>query len=243
MVNKDSIYSTRMEQVLPFDFDQRVASVFDDMISRSVPSYRTIQELSGKIAARVCTENSSMYDLGCSTGTSLIQVAEAYRGRKLKIIGVDKSEAMLAKCREKITALDLSKSVTIIQADLEDFIPHNASLVLLNYTLQFIPPERRAHIVRTIWKSLVPGGVLILSEKIRHNSEVLNNLITALHHNFKQQNGYSSLEISQKREAIENILIPLTIEENESLLKSAGFQSYELLIKALNFASFIAVKE
>lgn len=234
---KDSIYSSPLERVSDFSFDTEVAQVFDNMISRSVPLYQEVQATTVKIAKRLAQPQSNLYDLGCASGTSLEGLAREIT--QSTIIGIDSSQAMLDKARLKLQA---HTQVQLIQADICECKLENASLIILNYTLQFLPIEKRLDILTRAYQALLPGGGLILSEKVSHRSETLNAVLYEMHHDFKRENGYSELEIAQKREAILNVLLPLSVEDNLDLLKRAGFKEAEIFAKWFNFASFLAFK-
>jgi len=224
-----------------FEFDGSVANVFDDMLERSVPMYHECQSLAVHWCAKFAQPNTSVYDLGCSTGTLLLKLAQLIDTNKnIELHGVDNSSAMLEKSR-----LKLSQSPVICkfhEADLNEEVPiQNASVVVMNYTLQFLLPENRVSLLKNIFNGLVPGGSLVLIEKIKSEIPELDRTFIDFHHQFKRDRGYSNLEISRKREALENVLIPLTVEENQALIKKAGFKVVDLFFKWNNFAGFIAL--
>ena len=212
------------------------------MLERSVPMYEECQELAIRWCIKYTQSSTYIYDLGCSTGALLIKLAKTFKPHEnIKLIGVDNSPAMLKKAEEalKNSALlyelveeNLNENLTIV----------NASIVVLNYTLQFVQPENRIPLLQNIYNGLIPGGSLVLIEKVKSDVPELNNTFIELHHQFKEQKGYSKLEISQKREALENVLIPLTVKKNSNLLNSAGFSTVDLFFKWNNFAGFIALK-
>lgn len=238
----DRLFAKPIRSVQDFVFDRSVASVFDNMISRSVPLYDDIQSACAKLAARLVQPGTKIYDLGCSSGTTLVLLAEALRDLDVEIVGIDSSEAMLEECRSKLVRCGCSDRVSLLKADVGDTALEAASVVVLNYTLQFLPVVRRPVVLRKIFDALVPSGALLMSEKVTHRSETLNRVLYEMHHDFKRQNGYSDLEISQKREALENVLIPLSSEENKQMLEQAGFREIEVFAKWYNFASFIAFR-
>ena len=219
-----------------------MARVFDDMLQRSVPMYQECQELAVRWCAQYTKSFTSIYDLGCSTGSLLIKLAKTLEpSANIKLIGVDNSSAMLKKAEEVLKSSPLP--FELVEENLNNNLTiANASVVVLNYTLQFVQPENRVSILKNIYNGLIPGGSLVLIEKIKNEVPELNNTFIKFHHQFKEQKGYSKLEISQKREALENVLIPLTIKENSNLLNSAGFLTVDLFFKWNNFAGFIALK-
>jgi len=118
----------------------------------------------------------------------------------------------------------------------------NAAIVVINFTLQFLPQADRSALIQHIYAGLKPGGILILSEKFITADTVTNDLLIDLHHDFKRANGYSELEISQKRSALENVMKPDTLAEHQQRLKAAGFSSQTLWFQCFNFCSMLAIK-
>ncbi len=211
------------------------------MLERSVPMYQECQSLAVHWCTQFAKAKTSIYDLGCSTGTLLLKLAHSVeKNKEITLFGIDNSQAMLEKSRKT-----LEKSPApckLIEADLNQGLQiHNASVVVMNYTLQFIFPENRIQVLANILKGLVPGGSLILIEKIKSDIPELDRTFIEFHHQFKRNKGYSRLEISRKRESLENVLTPLTVEENQNLMKKAGFSIVDLFFKWNNFAGFIAL--
>lgn len=239
---RDSLYANPLGSVADFSFDQTVVDVFPDMIKRSVPGYATIISMIGNLAERYATTNSDCYDLGCSLGAATLAMRHRIQAANCRIIGVDNSAAMVERCRQLMDADSGEIPVDIICADLQDVNLNNASVVVLNFTLQFIPLAERKAILQHIYDGLNPGGVLILSEKLTFDDSAHDELMIELHHNFKRANGYSDLEIAQKRQAIEDILIPETLATHRERLREVGFSSSDLWFQCFNFASMIAIK-
>lgn len=212
------------------------------MLQRSVPMYQECRDLAVHWSAKYAKPSTSVYDLGCSTGKLLLKLAEELEHRKnIKLIGLDNSTAMLKKAKETLKNSPLS--CAIFEADLNKKLSiDNASVVIMNYTLQFVQRDNRPAILKSIYDGLISGGSLILIEKIKSEIPDLNKTFIEFHHQFKEKNGYSKLEISQKREALENVLIPWTVEQNSELIQSAGFSTVDLFFKWNNFAGFIALK-
>ena len=225
----------------PFEFDESVANVFEDMLGRSVPMYQECQSLAVHWCARFARANTSVYDLGCSTGQLLLKLAHAIdRNKGITLYGLDNSPAMLEKSRKTLGQSPIS--CQLMEADLNRGISiQNASVVVMNYTLQFVLPENRLPLLKNIYENLVPDGSLILIEKIKSDIPALDETFIEFHHQFKRDRDYSDLEISRKREALENVLIPWTVEENQSLIRRSGFQTVDLFFKWNNFAGFIAL--
>ena len=225
-----------------FSFDESVARVFPDMIRRSVPGYTTIVSMTGLLAGRYATAGSSVYDLGCSLGASSLAMRQNIREPDCRIIGVDNSAAMLDRCRSIIDTDTNHTPVELVCGNLQDVAIENASVVVLNFTLQFIPREQRDEVLGRIYSGLLPGGIMVLSEKVTFEDPHLDELNIDLHHQFKRANGYSDLEIARKRNAIENVLLPETLARHRKRIADAGFSSCDVWFQCFNFASLIALK-
>lgn len=240
-MSQDRIYADPQARVEPFAFDEQVAAVFPDMIRRSVPGYELILQALPWLAARVVQPGSRVYDLGCSLGAGALSVRRGIRAEGCRIIAVDTSEAMIRRAGEWLGSFRSEVPVELVQGDVLEVAIEDASLVMLNFTLQFIPPERRVELLQRIRSGMRPGGVLLLSEKIALEDERMAHLITELHHDFKRGQGYSELEIAQKRQALENVLVPETLEAHRSRLRDAGFVSCETWLQHTRFISMLAM--
>ena len=225
-----------------FRFNEEVVRVFDNMISRSVPGYETILSHTGELAYRYVQPQTNCYDLGCSLGASTLAISQRVADRDAKIIAVDNSSAMLEKCASILAASNTSAEIQLINGDICDIEISNASLVVMNFTLQFVPLAQRPQLLEKIYQGLNPGGCLIISEKLSFEPESLNTLLSELHHDFKRAQGYSDLEISQKRDSIENVLVPETLETHIQRLRACGFQSASPWFQCFNFCSLVAIK-
>ncbi len=233
---KDTIFEKPISK--QFEFDDSVASVFDDMLSRSVPHYKLALDLSVRFALDYATKNKIVYDLGCSTGTVLL---ELFRSNKdLKLIGIDSSEAMLKLAQNKSNAF--GANLNLICGDILNEKFESCDVVISNYTLQFIRPLVRDDLVKKIFDALDVGGVFIFSEKVITEDKKLHNLFIQEYYDYKRKQGYSDFEIAQKREALENVLIPYSEDENKQMVLKAGFSKVETIFKWVNFATFIAIK-
>lgn len=239
---RDNIYQNPVANVAGFRFDDKVAAVFPDMISRSVPGYSNIIAMTGLLAERYGQAGSRCYDLGCSLGASTLSMIQHTQGRALEFIGVDNSSAMISRCREALAQAAPEAQVELIEDDIQNVAIENASMAVLNFTLQFVPLADRDRLIERIYHGLNAGGALILSEKIRFDSPMLQELNTDIHHAFKRANGYSELEVSQKRQAIENVLIPETLDDHYQRLARAGFTTYGLWFQCFSFMSLVAIK-
>lgn len=241
MNKSDEIFSTP-RHTETFKFDHKVAEVFPDMISRSVPGYNEIIQGIGFLANQFVQENSIVYDLGCSLGAATLSVREQVETKHYEIIAIDNSPAMVERCQKHLSAFRSPVKTTICQADILDFDYQSASLIVINFTLQFLDKSSRSTLLKRLYTILQPGGALILSEKLAFDDEEISQLFTQQHHLFKKQNGYSELEISQKRAALENVLIPETLEKHYTRLEEAGFAHIHSWFQQLNFVSLIAIK-
>jgi tRNA (cmo5U34)-methyltransferase len=239
---RDQIYSTAHNEVKDFTFDKTVVEVFPDMIQRSVPGYSTIISTIEKLTSTFHQANTNLYDLGCSLGAATLSMRKAVTKDNCKIIGLDSSQAMVDKCRLHIKAYKSDVPVEITMADILDYPIENASVIVMNFTLQFIPPEQRLALLKKLQQALIPGGLLILSEKLKWQDNGINEVINNLHLDFKRANGYSELEISQKRSAIENVMKIDDEQTHLSRLEQAGFESASIWYQCFNFASFVAIK-
>lgn len=225
-----------------FVFNERVVEVFDDMLDRSIPYYREVINSSARLLDVFLHSGDMVYDLGCSTGTTLLEFSRLLEEKGLNFVGIDSSGAMLEKARLKAELYTKTDQLSFVQEDITNLQHRDAGAYILNYTLQFIRPLKREAFLRTLFEALRPGGVLLLSEKIISHDRRLNREYIDIYHSYKKSKGYSELEISRKREALENVLIPFSIEENRTMLKQVGFSAVETYFQWFNFASFVAVK-
>ena len=233
---KDKVFSKEIEK--QFEFDNEVANVFDDMIDRSVPFYKENLTLSINIVKNYLSKGDKVLDLGSSTGTFLINLAKI--DKTLKLIGIDNSDAMIKKGKQKAKAFGIK--VDFINSDFLDFNFGKNRLISANYTIQFIRPIKREKLISKIYKSLKKGGVFLMSEKLVSEDKKLNKILIDAYYDYKKQKGYSEYEIAKKREALENVLIPYTQQENIEMLKDAGFKHIETIFRWGNFATFLAIK-
>ncbi|MFO0854534.1 MAG: carboxy-S-adenosyl-L-methionine synthase CmoA [Planctomycetia bacterium] len=241
-MSKDEIFRENLTTIADFSFGKKVATVFDDMLDRSVPSYREIQRMIVEMAADFAVEGTNIYDLGCSTGTTLLNLGQNIPG-KVKFIGIDYSEDMLARCKQKLAEHHFSREHELTRADLNQGVHiENASVVVMVLTLQFIRPLNRDTLIGSILRGLNENGCLILVEKVLGEDSLFNRLFIKYYYDFKRRNGYSELEIAQKREALENVLIPYKLLENRELLIKEGFRYCDVFFKWYNFCGMIAVK-
>lgn len=239
---KDRIYATPQAEISGFAFDSKVAEVFSDMIRRSVPGYGTVINMTGVLANQYVTANSNCYDLGCSLGASSLAMQHGIQTQGCQIIGIDNSQAMLDQASDHLKQAEGETPITLQHADVLETPIENASMVVMNFTLQFIAPDLRLELLKRIHQGMNPGGILILSEKITFEDPEEERLQIEMHHAFKRANGYDDLEISQKRSALENVLIPETLHQHYERLSKAGFSRTDLWFQCFNFVSLVARK-
>lgn len=241
----DTIFNTPLTQVPDFTFNEDVVRVFPDMIKRSVPGYPTIVENIGVIAAQFAQPNTALYDLGCSLGATTQALRRHVQHKSCVVHAVDNSSAMVQRCREHLSAQDAMYqellAVNVVEADITQLKLAPCSVVAMNFTLQFVAPEQRLDLLKNIRQALLPKGALLLSEKLRFADTTEQNLLTDLHLAFKRANGYSELEIAQKRRAIEKVMLPDSLAEHQERLRQAGFSQTILWFQCINFASLIAL--
>ncbi|VAW77271.1 tRNA (cmo5U34)-methyltransferase [hydrothermal vent metagenome] len=240
---KDSLYSEAMDSIPEFIFDQKVVAVFDDMIQRSVPGYRMLVSMVALLAQRYCQDNSQIYDLGCSTGVNVVALASALHNSEINgnIIAVDNSSPMLTQAQSNLQETGLNPNVSWVNEDICNIAINSASLVIMNYTLQFIPLPLRHELISKISNGMLAGGALLLSEKICFESTIIDSEMNELYHSFKRANGYSALEISQKRTALEDVLVRESVGVHLQRLQDS-FSTVTVLFQSFNFVSFLAIK-
>ena len=241
MQSKDEVFR-EPQAIVDFNFGRKVAAVFDDMLDRSVPFYREIQRMVTEMAREFAMEGTNIYDLGCSTGNTMLSLHSVLH-HKVKLIGVDSSQEMLDRCRENLRKAGFTRDHKLVHADLNDGIEiENASMVIMVLTLQFIRPLFRETLMHSILKGLNENGAFILVEKVLGEDSVFNRIFIKYYYELKKRNGYSELEIAQKREALENVLIPYKLLENRELLLRTGFRYCDVFFKWYNFCGIIALK-
>lgn len=239
--HRDTLYAKTLGDPGLFTFNSAVVNVFPDMIKRSVPGYGSVIAMTGLLAARHARPGTRIYDLGCSLGASLLSCAEHSATLGCELVGIDNSQAMLNQCEANLRAALPHRTVTLIEADISDIDFQNASVCILNYTLQFVPIAKRLPLLQKLRAALRPGDILILSEKLTLEPQAMDDLMVKLHHDFKRAQGYSDLEIANKRQALENVLVPETRDEHKARLLQAGFNHADVWFQCLNFASLVAV--
>lgn len=224
----------------PFAFNEEVVRVFDDMVSRSVPMYREVVACAAHWAMAYAQPHTKIVDIGCSTGTFL-ELLGRFLKQPMHFVGIDNSQPMLDKAKEKLSGIASHHQVDLLCQDASTFDLEGCSVVVMNYTLQFLPVEKRLHLLQEISRGLVPGGLLFLSEKVKSASPVFQETITRHYEAFKERNGYARSEIERKKEALEQVLVPLTQEQQTQMLYDAGFAQVDILLKMHHFTTFVAI--
>jgi tRNA (cmo5U34)-methyltransferase len=246
-MNKDRIYANDDSGSGPFRFDDAVAAVFPDMLRRSIPGYEATLEAIGSLAARYVRPGTRCYDLGCSLGAATLALRQGIRAPGCRIVAVDNAPAMIRRCNEVVAADDAAMPgrtpVDVQLGDIRGLSIANASMVVMNYTLQFVEPDDRESLLRHIHDGLVPGGLLLLSEKVVDKNPQMEALLVELHAEHKRRNAYSDLEISRKRAALENVLVPETVAAHRRRLDTAGFAHAVVWLRFFNFVSLVAIRE
>ncbi|QLH62440.1 carboxy-S-adenosyl-L-methionine synthase CmoA [Serratia symbiotica] len=242
MPNRDTLFSAPIAKLGDWTFDERVAEVFPDMIQRSVPGYSNIISMIGMLAERFVQPDSQVYDLGCSLGAATLSMRRNIKVAGCNIIAIDNSPAMVDRCRRHIDAFRADTPVEVIEADILDIPIENASMVVLNFTLQFLEPADRLQLLAQVYRGLRAHGVLVLSEKLSFEDADVGALLFNMHHDFKRANGYSELEISQKRSMLERVMLTDSVEAHKARLKQAGFEHVEMWFQCFNFGSLVALK-
>lgn len=241
-MNRDTLYKKLKHPLQPFAFNADVADVFDDMILRSVPMYAEIIRRQAQVIACADRKILRIYDLGCSTGNLTMALCGCLPADAFCVVAADTSQPMLDIFSKRLAKRDWMGKVDLLCKDIRQLKIHRADAVVVNFTLQFIPPAEREALLARIYQGLVPGGVLFFSEKTVHPDTTLSDLQIDFYHRFKRENGYSELEISQKREALERVLIPETVDSHHQRLHRCGFDKRDLWLKWFNFCSWICIK-
>ena len=243
---EDRIYANNETGGEPFRFNADVAQVFPDMLRRSIPGYAASLEAIGSLAARYVTAGTNCYDLGCSLGAATIAMRQGIRVPDCKIFAVDNAPAMIERCEELIATDNKAPGsrtpVEILLRDIRDVTIANATMVVMNYTLQFLDLAGRDALIQRIFDGLRPGGLFLFSEKVVDTDPHMETLLVDLHHEHKRHNAYSELEISRKRAALENVLVPETVAAHRERLDRAGFAHSGVWLRYFNFVSIVAIK-
>lgn len=236
---KDTLFDAHGSGKKPFEFNAQVAAVFDDMVMRSVPFYREVLKITAELAHEFYKPETKIYDLGSSTGALALALSSEFAGKPFSYVGIDASDEMNYRARENCKSLP---SAEFVMGDItqHEFLP--TSVFAANYTFQFLRPLARQSLLRKIYAALEPNGCLLLSEKCLEDAADLSRVFAGRYHAMKERNGYSKLEIAEKRDALENVLIPFRVNENLAMLKETGFTPVSIFFKCYNFTSFIAMK-
>jgi tRNA (cmo5U34)-methyltransferase len=240
---KDQIYTEKKQQIERFSFNSQVVDVFPDMINRSVPGYSNIVDGIGRLSAKFLKDGARVYDLGCSLGAVSLSIAKHSNSDNVTIEAIDNSAAMINRCERYVDSYKHDATVNILEADVLTLDLQPCSVVVMNFTLQFIEQSKRDELMARIYNALLPGGIFIISEKIKLADSHMDDAIIELHHDFKRDNGYSDLEIAQKRSALEEVMILDTFDTHKNRLIAAGFDAVSPWFQQFNFTSFFAIKK
>ncbi|HEX8524653.1 MAG TPA: carboxy-S-adenosyl-L-methionine synthase CmoA [Tepidisphaeraceae bacterium] len=240
----DKVFASPRARPEDFSFNKQVTAVFDDMLDRSVPLYQEIQRMVAELVVDFAQPGTNVYDLGCSTCNPFLNIDKLMApDADVRFVGVDDAPEMLEKARTKLAAAKFRRPVSLEEGDLNAGVQiSNASVVMLVLTLQFIRPLYRERLVQSIYRGMQDNGCLIVVEKVLGEHSTFNRLFIKHYYEMKMRNGYSELEIAQKREALENVLVPYRLEENKELLRAAGFRHVDVFFKWYNFCGLIALK-
>ena len=243
IMNKDKVFAEKLTTITPFRFNEKVARVFDDMLVRSVPLYGEVLKQQARIARQYYQHGTQIFDLGCSHGNLGMLLLDCFGDVAFKMIAVDSAEPMIQRFKKRLAVHDSHGCIDLACACIENIVISNASVVVINLTLQFLDRQKRDSLIQSAFNGLCKGGILLLTEKTVHPDSQMNALEQEYYHQFKRENGYTDLEISQKRDALERVLVPETVVEHESRIQKSGFDSFNVWLKWFNFTSMIAVKK
>ena len=244
-MSRDRIFADTETSAGSFEFNDEVAEVFPDMLARSIPGYAATIEAIGTLASRHVQPGTRCYDLGCSLGAATLAMRRNISVPGCEIVAVDLAPAMISRCRQILDADDAdvgNVDVSLVEGDVRRVTIERASMVVMNYTLQFLSLDERDAMIGNIYDGLVDGGIFVLSEKVIDEDENIEAILTRLHHEFKKQNAYSELEISRKRVALENVLVPESVNAHRARLRKAGFRHAGIWLRHFNFISMIATR-
>jgi len=239
---RDTLFTDPAAPPEDFQFSPQVAEVFDDMLERSVPFYKETMAMAASLLEAFVPVGAVVYDLGCSTGATMLELARRLPDRDLHFVGVDSSAAMVEKARLKAEVYAKSERLRFVQADILDCPLQDPAAIILNYTLQFIRPLQRPEFARRLHDALKPGGLLLVCEKTISHTPLFNRAYIGYYLDFKRRQGYSEIEIAKKREALENVLVPFSAAETVEMLQKAGFAQVEQFFQWFNFSGFVARK-
>ena len=241
-MSRDRIFAEAAAAAGSFEFNDEVADVFPDMLRRSIPGYEASIQAIGTLAARYVQPGTRCFDLGCSLGAATLAMRKNIAAPGYEIIAVDLAPAMIERCRKIVAAEKNDVDVSLIQDDVRRITIERASMVVMNYTLQFLSVAERDAMIGKIYDGLIDGGIFVLSEKVVDEDSNVERLLVEMHHEFKRQNAYSDLEISRKRTALEDVLIPESITTHRKRLENAGFRHVGVWLRHFNFVSIVAAR-
>jgi tRNA (cmo5U34)-methyltransferase len=255
MTRIDEIYKDSRSNISDFVFDENVAEIFPNMISRSVPGYEFIIKMTGEMSKKFLKDGTNCYDLGCSLGASSLSVLKNNSNKNFQMIAIDNSPSMLEKASRSLSVAEghgssdtsnegfgYAQPPRFVLGDINDVEYHNASFVISNFSLQFIDLNKRFDLIKKIFNGMNIGGAFLISEKIKFEDSLEEKLQDEMHLMFKKLNGYSDLEISQKRTALENVLLKESFDTHVKRLEDIGFSEVYQWFQCFNFISILAIK-
>ena len=180
-----------------WEFNEDVAACFANMLERSIPDYKSMRALTYKIGGQYIKPDTLIVDVGCSTGLAVEPFVEQFRDQNDFLL-IDSAPAMVEASRKRFRD---EPGVTVRPGYLWDHLPLKdpASLVLSVLSLQFMPTSYRQKLISDIYGGLVPGGALILVEKVV--SENLDEIMVQMYYEMKRENGYTEEQIMEKHRA------------------------------------------
>jgi len=222
-------------------FGGKVPLKFNKHIEKSVPFYNEGHDIIQNLSDYFLFENSTCYDIGCSTASILQIISKFSNKKKLNFIGIEVEKNMVALAKKNIKKNKL-KNIKIINNDIIKFKLKKNNLIISYYTIQFIHPSHRQIIFNKIYKSLNWGGGFIIFEKIRGNDARFDNILNSLYLDFKEKNNFKAKEILNKSKSIRGVLEPFSDNGNLGFIKRAGFSDIQTIFYHLCFKGYLCIK-
>lgn len=239
----DRLYARPMAVIPPFRFNAPVAAVFDDMVRRSVPGYEDLIALAAGHAAALAPGPRVIYDVGASLATAALAMARVRRCPGTRVLAIDRAPAMVAAARRRVAA-DAPRvpcaQVVVIEGDIRALALEPADLIVVYFTLQFVPRADRTRVMAHLASALRPGGRLLLAEKVVREDAAAQARVRRQYQDFKRRQGYSLLEIDQKHRALAGVLEPDTPETHEDRLARVGLPKVARCFDRLGFMAWEA---
>ena len=211
---------------------------FEEHIKRSIPYYEDGHKLVENLSDFFIKDDSTIYELGSSTGKLSYNLAKKHQHRNAKFKAIEIEKDMVKEAKKRYSQKNLEficDDVVTVELEKSDFI-------ISYYTTQFIHPKFRQNLIDKIYNSLEWGGAFVMFEKVRANDARFQDIISTLYMEYKLKNGYSADEIVSKQRSLKGILEPFSSEANKDMLKRAGFVDILSIFKYLNFEGILAIK-